>query len=251
VVRDLAVDSDTNLWGTWRHIGSRTKLVDEDDDLLITETGAAIPTFNPVFVKRIPDDAEALVRRAIDRTAPVVITANPALDGLERLLAAADATGLVGRERLPGMVMALDGPVPGPPAALEIREADSGDEWDAYFDVLCEGFEVPHDVVAPMIDPSVYDSPDMAALLGFVDGQPVTTSLASVVDDTAGVYNVATVPSHRRRGYGAVMTWAAAAWGRARGCAVAVLQASAMGQPLYEEMGFVEIVPYVQLIAPA
>jgi hypothetical protein len=46
------------------------------------------------------------------------------------------------------------------------------------------------------------------------------------------------------------MTVAAIEWGRARGAKVAVLQASEMGRPIYERMGFVEAVPYVQLVVP-
>jgi predicted acetyltransferase len=61
---------------------------------------------------------------------------------------------------------------------------------------------------------------------------------------TAGIYNVATLPSHRKRGYGEAMTWRAVAGGAAAGCDVAILQASQMGRPIYERMGFRLVAPY-------
>jgi predicted acetyltransferase len=60
----------------------------------------------------------------------------------------------------------------------------------------------------------------------------------------AGVYNVAALPSHRRRGIGEAMTWRSVARGREAGCTVAVLEASEMGRPVYERMGFRVVAPY-------
>ena len=55
----------------------------------------------------------------------------------------------------------------------------------------------------------------------------------------AGVYNVGTLESHRRRGLGEAMTAYAAELGRAvHGCSIATLQSSAMGLSLYQRMGY-------------
>ena len=257
--RDLQADSDANLWATWRHIGERSPgaRIDEDDYVLAIETGARIPTFNPVFVRRVPDDVEHLVRRAIDRDVPVVVTANPALRGIERLVDAALATGLVESTPLPGMVLddlaALDRSAVGArgPSALTVRRVGAPSEWDDYFDVLCAGFGVEPRDVAPLLVPEMYDTAWTAAFLGFDGSEPVATSLAFVAGTTGGVYNVATRPGHRRRGYGEAMTWAAAMWGLDHGAEVSVLQASQMGRPIYERMGYRCVVPYVQLVTPA
>jgi predicted acetyltransferase len=61
---------------------------------------------------------------------------------------------------------------------------------------------------------------------------------------------VATPPEHRRRGYGAAVTWAAIEEGRRQGCDHAALQASELGAPIYRSMGFVDVGQYVQLEGP-
>jgi GNAT superfamily N-acetyltransferase len=71
--------------------------------------------------------------------------------------------------------------------------------------------------------------------IGRVDGRPVTTATAWVGGGFVGVYAVATVPDARGRGYGEAVTWAATS---SRPDLPATLQASSMGLPVYERMGF-------------
>jgi hypothetical protein len=71
--------------------------------------------------------------------------------------------------------------------------------------------------------------------IGRVDGRPVATATACVGGGFVGVYAVATVPDARGRGYGEAVTWAATS---SRPDLPATLQASSMGLPVYERMGF-------------
>lgn len=252
VGRDLAADSDRNFWATWSHVGLHSGTIEEDDDIVIVATGSPLATFNPAFVRRVPPDAESLVRRAIDREHPVVITVNPAVDGVDRLIAAALATGLVTNGRLPGMALTdLDARTTVPDGLEVQRGPDGHTTWAEYFSVLCAAFDVPAEAVAPILDPAIYRSDNVATFVGLVDGRIVTTSMGFLTGDVVGVYNVATLPEWRRKGFGEVMTSAAVEWGRELGARVAVLQSSEMGYPVYERMGFREVVPYVQLVAPA
>jgi N-acetylglutamate synthase len=82
---------------------------------------------------------------------------------------------------------------------------------------------------------------------GSVDNVPVSTALVAVTGSTAGVYNVATPPEHRRLGYGEALTWAAVAEGRRLGCDHSVLQASPMGAPVYHRMGYIDLGTNIQL----
>jgi predicted GNAT family acetyltransferase len=66
----------------------------------------------------------------------------------------------------------------------------------------------------------------------------VTTGFGVRTGNTIGVYNIATLEMARRRGYGAAMTARVVADGAADGCDVAILQASEMGRPIYERLGF-------------
>jgi predicted acetyltransferase len=83
--------------------------------------------------------------------------------------------------------------------------------------------------------------------VGYLNDDPVATASLIAAGGAAGIYNVATVIAARRRGIGAVMTaWAVRA-GAARGMQVATLQASNMGRPVYERLGFevvCDFVPY-------
>ncbi len=80
--------------------------------------------------------------------------------------------------------------------------------------------------------------------IGYWQGTPVAVS-AMVVDATvAGIFAVATLPKARRKGLGRLMTVAPLLEARRAGCRVGVLQASPMGYPVYQALGFVEVVRY-------
>ena len=78
-----------------------------------------------------------------------------------------------------------------------------------------------------------------AAYVGYVEGEPVSTAAVVMGGDVAGVYNVATLPGHQRRGYGeAVMRHAIADARREHGVERTILQSTPAGLRLYERMGF-------------
>jgi ribosomal protein S18 acetylase RimI-like enzyme len=57
----------------------------------------------------------------------------------------------------------------------------------------------------------------------------------------SAIANVGVVPQARRRGIGEAMTGRALSDAVRAGCTAAYLQASAMGYPVYERMGFREV----------
>jgi ribosomal protein S18 acetylase RimI-like enzyme len=74
--------------------------------------------------------------------------------------------------------------------------------------------------------------------VGYLSGQPVAAAEAYVADTAGGIYGVATLASHRRRGFGAAITSAAVADVFRSGRPLVTLQASADGLGIYSRLGF-------------
>lgn len=76
--------------------------------------------------------------------------------------------------------------------------------------------------------------------LAWIGSEPVATSLLFLHAGVAGIYRVATLPSHRGQGIGTAMTVAPLREALAMGYRVGVLDSTAMAVPLYRRLGFQE-----------
>lgn len=131
-------------------------------------------------------------------------------------------------------------PVPG----HEIRPLRDMAAITDHIDVLAEGMGMPRDWAAAFCTDALLAEPGVTFYAGYQDGRPVTSGLGLRTGRTIGVYNIATLEAARRRGYGAAMTMRMVDDGAAAGCDVAILQASEMGQPVYERLGFRTVCEY-------
>lgn len=74
--------------------------------------------------------------------------------------------------------------------------------------------------------------------IGYLDGEPVTSSTLLLAENIAGIYDVSTAPAFRGRGLGTAITLAPVLEARARGYRYTCLQASTMGYNVYRQLGF-------------
>ena len=84
-------------------------------------------------------------------------------------------------------------------------------------------------------------SPPLAIYVAYLDGEPVSTAMTLLTPPIAGVYWVGTKPSARGHGLAEACCRYASNWGFANGATWAVLQASSMGESIYERIGYRKI----------
>ena len=218
-------------------------------------TGLPFDWFNQVLVEHEEATTDGLlagVARARERGHPFVVRLRSGVD--DRFVAVLAQAGLdpAGDEpSTPGMVaFPIDHDAIARRGApdLEIRRVRDIAGVDAHRQVVTAGFGSDPAVALGTACPGLLDRPDCAVYVGYADGSPVVSGLGWRSGRTIGVYSIATVQSARRRGYGAAMTARVMADGVIAGCDVAALQASEMGRPVYERLGFRTFVRYAAYV---
>jgi ribosomal protein S18 acetylase RimI-like enzyme len=193
---------------------------------------------HPKSIAQVREGIERLFLRT--NTGFQIVTLPETLDELEPLI---QELNLTEKEVIPGMVLdPIPDACPDPPKELQIRQVRGSDEATDFLRTAAVGFGAPptyFDALKPAFlaggaDPSSRN----ATYLGYVGDKPVATSNRFTTGDVAGIYFVSTLPQFRGRGFGESMTWRAVADGRTAGCTLSYLQASMMGRPLYERMGY-------------
>lgn len=214
--------------------------IEERDHVVSVASGMPVAAFNPTFIVGPPRDPAAAferVRAFFDRTA-VAGEVNASGDTVGAIADAARSAGFVAGHRVPCMVLApLVATTPAIPA-MELRRVENAPALRTFNDICAEAFGFDRQILAVLDGPTVLEVPGFGFHLGLVDGRAVGTAMTSCIDGVALIFNVATLPSHRRRGIGEAMTWCAVHHGIEAGCDLAFLQASPDGLPLYERMGF-------------
>ena len=149
-----------------------------------------------------------------------------------------EAQGLRHSVDLPGMAAErLDPPVR-PLPALDVRRVENGAVRDAFCAIGALCFHVPPAWFNQVFDNSTVWR-DFSGYVGYWDGEPVSTAAIVFGGDALGVYNVATMPMHQRRGYGEAVMRSALEDARQRsGIERIVLQSTGAGFNLYKRMGF-------------
>jgi GNAT superfamily N-acetyltransferase len=215
-------------------------------DLVCYASGLLLPRFNGLLVLGPGADqgtAAAWLAVLAERGLPFAVLARPAAPSWVAPLAAArDLTTI---EQEPFMCLVDPGDLGEPSTsssgdALTIVVIDPTDneEVGTGAQLLADGFEAPVELLAWLVAPEVLAVPGMTAYVGRTEGTPCTTGFGAVTEGHVGVFNVATPPAHRHRGFGRAITARAVDDGVRGGAHTAYLQASPMGLGVYERMGF-------------
>jgi ribosomal protein S18 acetylase RimI-like enzyme len=171
------------------------------------------------------------------------------------------AAGWSVAEDEPALVLPALPELPAPPPGLTIRPVtDTASRGDALA-VMAAGFGAPTADLGEPLSAEAMDGfgpslacaldPDVAVLVGYAGGRPVSAALLHRIDEVAVIAGVATVPDCRRRGFARALTWAAIRAGADRGCACATLGALGASYSLYLGMGFRRVCNHRTYVPPS
>lgn len=243
---DLLPLNQRSMFAFWRPYGLVPGgLLREASDYALILSGVPHPLFNGVHgaAPAGPDEARQMVAQiqaeANRAGLPLFwwMSPIPAENGLREALLAAGAVPVGACPAMRAEIAALNAPIV---AGLEVREVD-GEELALWAEIAALGTDLPPDVVAALREREPFIRPDGARrrYLGWLDGRPVATACTVEAHDVAGVFAIAILPEFRRRGIGAVLPIEPLRRSAERGHRVALLQASPMGFPVYQRLGFV------------
>jgi GNAT superfamily N-acetyltransferase len=202
-------------------------------------TGVAVPTLNGVWAYGTDAERDAvlgLLERVCGAGVPYCLQLCPGCS---------DELRELGRAR--GMRRDVDIPLMALPSLRELAQLDESDlvievldpeQAVVHAEVAAAGFQAPVEAFLQLMTPAVLRRSGVRTYVGKIDGEPVATGVGVYIEDHLGIFNVATLPLHRRHGYGAAITGRAVRDGLDRGARWAWLQSSADGYGIYHKLGF-------------
>jgi ribosomal protein S18 acetylase RimI-like enzyme len=249
---------EANLNETFSLLGSSpsTHLHDDDPDLCWYITPKVPhPLFNHVYFTSLPQEEdvdamiEELTQHFASRQLPLMWSVGP-FSRPSALGSHLESHGLRCVEESPGMALdlkVLNEDIPFP-SELTIERVSNAEVLSEFVEVMRVGFEMPEFTVEGLFEMfsavGLTEESPWRNYVGRLDGEVVTTASLAVVAGVAGIYNVATLPKARRRGFGAAMTLAGLGEARELGYRIGILQSSAEGLSVYRRLGFKQYSTY-------
>jgi predicted GNAT family acetyltransferase len=248
----MATAIEENLNEVFFLLGSSpsTHLHDDDPDLCWYITPKVpYPLFNHVYLTRLPkeEDVDARIEELrklfASHQLPLMWSVGP-FSRPSALGSHLESHGFRRVEELPGMALdlkALNEDIAFP-SELAIERVRNAEVLSEFVEVMRVGYEMPEFTVDGLFEVfsavGLTNESPWRNYVGRSDGEVLTTASLALVAGIAGIYNVATVPEARRRGFGTAMTLAALGEAHELGYRIGILQSSAEGLGVYRRLGF-------------
>lgn len=143
---------------------------------------------------------------------------------------------------MPGMAAEFLRPPVRPLPVLKMVPVADDETRLAFCEIGSICFHVPLTWIDEIFDDTLPMREGCAGWVGYCDGEAVSTVATTTGEGVIGVYNVATLPEFRQRGFGeAVTRYAIARAKESSGIDRTVLQATRHGLALYERMGYASV----------
>jgi len=122
---------------------------------------------------------------------------------------------------------------------VEFRPVDDCASRREFARLNSHAFHLPPEWCLELYDKESLWVDRFSGFLAYAGNRPVSCAATLVAAETIGVYAVATLPGHERRGYGEAVTRHAVECAQSRwGLKRSILQATQAGLPLYLRMGY-------------
>jgi len=206
-----------------------------------------LPSFNGIWAETdaAAEDLESVQAEIKGMGLPFGVTVRghrtPAVEERARSL------GLTTELQTPGMVVTPE-ELRLPDTELEILQIKTADGLAQALAVAATGFEIPAELLAALYLFEVAELEGIEYYLARLEEEDVCTAIGYTVDDAVGIFNVATPPKFRRRGYGSIVTAHAIRAGFDAGADFAYLQSSSLGESVYRRLGFRQVDVYTILM---
>lgn len=202
-------------------------------------------------------DAAEFVARATDffaaRERRFSIWARGGQEEDRDLVAAAEAAGFQLVYEMPEMTLGQKPDPPELPLGAELHPLTAVEQADDFWRVAIASYSdigFPPEVFTGYTNHAGLLADNVVAFIALLDGEPVGIAMTMVSHGVAGIYWVGSLEPARGKGIGRAVTVAATNAGFGLGADVASLQASPMGKPIYEAMGYETAFDYRMFLSP-
>jgi ribosomal protein S18 acetylase RimI-like enzyme len=147
---------------------------------------------------------------------------------------------------MPGMAVTRDGLREPAEQDVQVLRVETADGLAQALAVGAAAFGISPELLASVYALEVAELDGLRYYLARVEGRDVATAAGYTIGEGVTIFNVATLPEHRGKGYGSAVTASAARDGFGDGAQFAALQSTKMGESVYKHLGFREVETYVR-----